>query len=424
MAWAFGKRPFARAVDAVYIPRDVANVTAKRNRIARTLHLYLLLMTACALEAGCKRKAAIASTTPGAAVSTPRAHAAYVTDNGSDTISVLDRDGDAVTHVPVDLDPSAHEAPHHLAIDASGGTLFVALAFPAPPSAKKDPHASHGNAEDRGKIARLDLATMAATETRDVDENPGDVVLTHDRAHVLVTHFDMKRAMNVAAAGGAPSKMFASLQVWDAKTMTLVGSRPLCVAPHGVATTPDDRTAIVACYGSDELAFVDLTSPTLPSVRVPLGAAPGVAGAPTYGPYSATLAPDGNRVVVADLEGMDVRVFDRAAKTFLPDKTVSLGARAFMPAFIDAKTLLVPLQSPDGLARIDIDAASIEKRVKLGDECKSPHVVSVAKDGRVYLVCEGDHVTAGAVAEIDPTTLAIKKRWTVGVYPDGIAFGE
>ena len=374
------------------------------------------------------RKSAPSATTAGPAPVTPRARSAYVTNNGSDSLSVLDRDGTTVTTATLDVDRSAHEAPHHLAIDGVAGVLFVALAFPpVPPAAgaTKDPHASHGGGEDRGQLARVDLATLSVNATRDVDENPGDVVATHDRAHLLVTHFDMKRAMNVATAGGAPSRMFATLQVWDAKAFTLVGSRPLCVAPHGVTTTPDDRVALVACYGSDELAVVDLTSPTLPSARYALGASPGVPGAPTYGPYSATLAPDGNRVVVADLEGMDVRVFDRSEKRFLADKTVSLGARAFMPAFVGNEALLVPLQSPDGLARIDVGAAKITGRVAFeGDACRSPHAVHKAKDGRVYLVCEGDHVAPGAVVEIDPLSLAIRRRWEVGVYPDGIAFGD
>ena len=37
--------------------------------------------------------------------------------------------------------------------------------------------------------------------------------------------------------------------------MTLTSARPLCVAPHGVTTTKDDRTAFVACYGSGRLHF-------------------------------------------------------------------------------------------------------------------------------------------------------------------------
>jgi hypothetical protein len=385
--------------------------------------LYLLCSIGWA--PACHKKTATA-TTPGADVGIPTARAAYVTDNGSDAISVVDRDSDRVVTVPVDLDPTRREAPHHLTIDPAGGRLFVALAFPEPVAAAKkdDPHAGHGNAVSHGMLARLDLTRLAVNEAREVDENPGDVLLTHDRSRVLVTHFDMKRAMDVASAGGPTSAMFAALQVWDAGTMTLVGSRPLCVAPHGVATTKDDRTAFVACYGSDELAVVDLTSPSLPTARYPLGASPGAPGAPTYGPYSATLSPDGTRVVVGDLEGMDLRVFDLSAKKFLADKTVNLGARAFIPAFVSATEIVVPMQGPDGIARVNLETGAIEARVATDDACRAPHVVRVARDGRVYVVCEGDHVTNGAVLAIDPATLAVTKRWTVGVYPDGIVFGD
>jgi biotin carboxyl carrier protein len=145
---------------------------------------------------------------------------------------------------------------------------------------------------------------------------------------------------------------------------------------------------------------------------------------PTYGPYSATLAPDGKRVILADLEGMDLRVFDRDTKKFVPDKTVNLGARAFMPAFVSADVLLVPMQGPDGIARVNMATGAIEARVATSDTCRSPHVARVAKDGRAYVVCEGDHVGKGAVIAVDPATLAITKRWEVGVYPDGLVFGD
>ncbi len=362
-------------------------------------------------------------------LTTPPGRAAYVTNNGSDTISVLDRDGDRVETVKLDLDPDAHEAPHHLAIDAVSSSVFVALAFPPEPSntkKKKDPHASHGNAADLGKLVRLDLAKgLAGRAARLVDENPGDVVLTEDKKRVLVTHFDMKRAMDVAARGGAsPATMFASLVVLEAATMKQIGKRPICVAPHGVVTTRDGLTAFIACYGSDELAVVDLGAPTLPVARHPLGAAPGVPGVPRYGPYSATLTPDESKVVLADLEGQDLRIFDRKEKRF-ETATIPLAAKAFMPAFTDAHTLLVPLQAPDGLARVDLAAGRVKDRISFAkDRCTLPHVVRVAKDGRVYLVCEGDHQAPGSVVELDRDTLAEKRRWTVGVYPDGIAFGD
>jgi DNA-binding beta-propeller fold protein YncE len=399
-------------------------------RRSRTLSFYL----GCALLAlssgcsSCGKKAgdgAGGPLTPGKVLATPPARAGYVTDNGSDTLSVIDRNGAAVETVPVDIDPDAHEAPHHLAVDGRAGAVFVPLAFPpAPTKKKRDPHASHGSASDPGKLARLDLGTLAITQVREVDENPGDVLLTHDRRRVLVTHFDMKRAMDVAArGGGSPATMFAQLMVFDAKDLKEIGKRAVCVAPHGVVTTKDDKTAFVGCYGSDELAVVDLTREGLPTSRIPLGASQGVPGVPRYGPYAATLTPDDTRVVVDDLEGQDVRVYDRASQRFTI--VVPLAAKAFMPAFLDDRKLLVPTQSPDGLALVDVDSGKVDKRLSFErGECQAPHVVRVAKDGRVYVVCEGDHKTPGSVLELDRESLAAKKKWVVGVYPDGLAFGD
>ena len=87
--------------------------------------------------------------------------------------------------------------------------------------------------------------------------------------------------------------------------------------------------------------------------------------------------------------------------------------------------MLVPMQSPDGLARVDLDAAKVVRRTSFPrDVCALPHAVRVAKDARAYLVCEGDHRGPGTVLEIDPSTLEVKKKWTVGIYPDGLAFGD
>jgi DNA-binding beta-propeller fold protein YncE len=397
------------------------------NRRRRTSLFYRISCVVIAITvggtisacSGCKKETAI--TAP--PVPIPFARAAYVTNNGSDTISILDRDSDLVVTRSVDIDTSAHEAPHHLAVDPRAKTMFVGLAFPPPPEDPKSPHSSHGNGSANGKLLELDLASLTPVTSVEVDENPGDVVLTHDGTKVLVTHFDMKRAMQAAAAGRPPSEFFATLQVWDAKTMKKIGSRAICVAPHGVVTTNDDKKAIVACYGSDEIAIVDLTSPSLPTSRFVLGASEGVLGAPKYGPYSAALSPSEKNLLVADLESQDARIFSMQTSTF--GEPISLGARAMISAFIDETSAIVPLQSPDGLAKIDVATGDISARAAFTkDQCEAPHAVKIADDGRAFVVCEGDHVHAGAVVEIDPKTLSIKKRWTVGNYPDGIAFGR
>lgn len=400
---------------------------------ARTLVFYSLSLLA-ALTTACSKcgssntggdAAVSVSLLPKVAVNTPVSRAAYVTNNGSDDLSVIDLDGDRVERVSLDVDPDSNEAPHHLAASPAASRLFVALSFPAPPSPKGGAHASHGNAETHGQLLSLSLADFTIQRSATLDYNPGDVVLNHDKSRVLVTHFDMKRAMNVAALGGSTGTMFATLQVWDAATLSKVGGRALCVAPHGMVVSKDDKTALVACYGSDELAVVDLTNPTLPTSRHPLGSSPGVPGAPQYGPYFVEFVPGEKEALVTDLEGKDCRIFDFTKKRFLVDRSIDVGARALAPAFVTETEAIVPLQAPDGLVRVDVVAAKIRKRVAFtGDTCPSPHVVRKSQNGRVYVVCEGDHKTNGVVAELDAETLAIKKRWVVGVYPDGIAFGS
>ncbi len=372
--------------------------------------------------------------TEGTALKTPQMRSAYVTDNGSDTISVIDRDSPtaaAVETASVDIEADAHEAPHHIALDATQKRAFVALAFPPPPpgaAAAKDKHGTHGQSARKGRLASFELSRLSMERTADLDENPGEVVLTHDHTRVLVTHYDMKRAMDVAAQKGAsPATMFATLMVFRANDLTLLGARPVCVAPHAIAITRDDTTALVACYGSDEVAVVDLRDNAFTVSRIPLGIKQGVPGVPTYGPYSITLSPDESRAVVSDLEGQDIRIFDPKKREFMQEATQQVGARAMMAAWADASTILLPVQGPDGLLRIGMDPAHPEKEKRRSfdkAECALPHVVRIAKDGRTYLVCEGDHTQKGSVLEIDPLTLETKKRWSVGVYPDGIAFGD
>ncbi len=353
--------------------------------------------------------------------------AIYVTNNGSDSLSVIDRDGDMVTTLGVDYDPDAREAPHHLARTPDGTRLFVALAFPpeGKPEKKRDPHASHGGSDSPGWLARIEASSLAVLDVREVDENPGDVVLTHDGTRAIVTHYDMKRAMTVAAQGKAsPSTMFARLHVWDTHTFVRLGERPICVAPHGTAITLDDTLAVVACYGSDELVVVDLTKATLPVSRYPLGNAQGVPGVPRYGPYSVALVPGTNDVLVANLEANDLRVFDLTTRTFRIDRVVPLGAKAFMPVAKDSTTAYVPLQGPDSLVRVDLGTGKVAAQVvKSPDECKAPHAFAL-EAGRLFVVCEGDHKASGTVLELDPISLATKHKWTVGVYPDGLAFGR
>jgi hypothetical protein len=55
-------------------------------------------------------------------------------------------------------------------------------------------------------------------------------------------------------------------------------------------------------------------------------------------------------------------------------------------------------------------------------ECDKPHEVARRAD-RWFVVCEGDWKSKSLILEIDPTTLATVRTFSVGAYPDMIIFG-
>lgn len=357
--------------------------------------------------------------------SIPVERVAYVSNNGSDSISLLDLEAPGNTSsVSLDFD-RRREAPHHLAIDTAADRLYVAFAHPREAVAAGNPHAQHGrSAIAPGELVTLQRSTLRLLRRDPVDENPGDLLLGQDGRTLLVSHYDLGRAFDGARRGAPPRELYATLQVWDAKTGIKRAERAVCVAPHGIAMRRDASLALLACYGSDELALVDLRSPELATEKIPLGSAPGPLGAPRFGPYSVTLSADESFAVVAELEGKQLRVFDMHSRSFDDARRVELGARAMMPCFSPAGRLYLPLAAPDGLAKIDAASGSVLARTDLDATCMSPHVAACRADGRVLVVCEGDHVGPGAVVEVDPESLALRARWNVGVYPDALVFAH
>jgi DNA-binding beta-propeller fold protein YncE len=345
---------------------------------------------------------------------------ALVTDNGSDTISVVDLEAmRTLGQVPIGLSPIENDGPHHLDVDVDAGALFTVFAFP-PPLSSPGPHGNHGAAQLPGVLVRLALGDLRLEARAGTDVNPGDVKLTPDRSRVLVSHFDLA----LAQRPGDLEQRRSTLIVYEAATLRRLGSVPVCLAGHGLATSPDGRTAFVTCYGSDELALVALDRPDFPVIRVPVGPGPGSGASLRYGPYAALVSADGGSVYVSNLESRDVRVFDRAAGAFDPARVAPVRGAAFFPALgPEGATLIVPVQSPDGLVVLDALTLAVRKvRAFTRPECQRPHEAARSPDGRYFLVCEGDRQARGVLLQFDPDTLDTLAATELGVYPDAIAF--
>jgi DNA-binding beta-propeller fold protein YncE len=349
--------------------------------------------------------------------------AALLTDNGSDTLSVVDLAGPAlIGRYPVGHDPIAIDGPHHLAVDETARVVYIAYAYP-PPTLSPGPHAGHGESTLRGVVVKLSLDNLRELARNETDFNPGDIVLTPDRRRVLVSHFNLLEATR-ATDGGVEAR-YGTLRVFAAGDLRAERTARVCVMPHGIAVSPDSRTAYVACNGSDEIGIVALDGPERPVQRVPVGPAPGTVPAMRYGPYGVTLSPDGRLAYVNCLEGKELRVLDLAMDPPRVTATVPLRASAMFPAFgAGDATLVVPTQAPDAVMVVRRDTLEVAQvRTFTRAECMLPHQAARGPDGRIYLVCEGDHRGPGALLTLDPTDpRSILSRVELGVYPDAIQF--
>lgn len=344
---------------------------------------------------------------------------AVVSNNASDSLSLLDLGANTVVAtVPVDLDPLANDGPHHAVIDPKGEFVFTPLAFPAP-SLALGPHAAHGGSDRPGVLVKLRVRDLARVGALTVANNPGDVAMTADGKLLVVSHFDLRRAVTGMGKGAPLEELRAPLSIVDPVTLKLVSSPAPCIAAHGMALTKDGKTLYLACYGEDAVAKVSLVDPAKPVTELtPLGSAL-VLPPPDFGPYFVTLAPDEATLLVSETEGNAIRRLDRG--TMKTTARLPLDGAVFGPALVGG-AWIVPVQQPDKLVRVDPTSfAALSTRVFAGDECVRPHQVAVSA-GRAFLVCEGDHVAPGKVLELDPTTLATVRTFAVGAYPDVVAF--
>ena len=345
-----------------------------------------------------------------------------VSDSRSDTISLIDlATGERFGTHPVGRDPVTIDGPHHVAVDVARSAVYVALSYPAVAGAT-GPHAAHGASVVAGYAQKLALDDMRILGQVRVYPNPGDVVLSEDGKRLVVSHFDLKRALDNP---GDLDAARATLALIDPDTIVLSGSPdpvriPLCVAAHGITLSrPDGARAYAACYGEDVLAIADLDNPSAAVKRIPLG--PGAAiGNPNYGPYAAVMSPDGKTIAVSSTVSKDVRFFDVETETFDTTKTIStVGAPYFVGWTPDGAHIYIPTQQPDALILVDYAQGNAELAYRdLAGECDKPHVVEVSGGTALFMVCEGDQTAPGDVLRLDGTTLATVSAAKVGVYPD------
>lgn len=355
-----------------------------------------------------------------------------VTNSGDDTLSFLD----PVTLEPAYLAatgriPAEREGPHHGASTPDGRYYFVGISNVVP-AGGSGPHGSHGTGTVDGYLLRYECESNAPAGEARVSRSPGDVRTTPDGRFVLQSHFDLVGIVEAQAAGEDPRDLQTPLAVVDTETMERVAMIPLCPAAHGLAISADGATAYVTCWGSDELAVVDIDgtpSDDAEVVRIPVGPGGGDPTHPAYGPYAATISPDGAKVWVSNLEGRSISIYDIETGA-MEEPRIDFGDLGGSPLFTsfspDGSVLYVPQQSPDSLLAIDTATRTTLSTLDFtSEECRAPHATLLLDGGdALAVVCEGNHVDPGTVVRIDLTgeAPAVDEVIQVGVYPDDLVY--
>lgn len=352
-----------------------------------------------------------------------------ITNNLSDSVSILDlaKVGSdelrELTRVPVGLIPVEREGPHHVTAEPGGEHYYIGISNYVPGSGS-GPHGVHGSGTAAGHVLKIRASDNLTIASARVDRNPGDVRLTPDGKRLVVTHFDLLRITEAVTSGAPPEAMDARMIIVDTDTMRITAEVKICPAPHGVAIPPDGRFAYASCL-SDEMVQVDLVADTHPVRRFFVIPNPGSATAPMCFPYALTISPSGDSVWVSCSESGEVLRFDVAAGAMDPARRTQLPGPALFGTFTkDGRTLIVPHQSPDGIAFIDPDTSAPVALLPLPRAvCVNAHVVRLTDDERrLLLVCEGDHSGPGTLVVLDAATRAIERTVSLGRYPDDIAF--
>jgi DNA-binding beta-propeller fold protein YncE len=353
-----------------------------------------------------------------------------VTNSGDDTLSFLDPQTlEPLYRAPTGRVPAEREGPHHGAASPDGHFYYVGISNVVP-GGGSGPHGSHGTGTVDGYLLRYECETNAPAGELRVARSPGDVRTTPDGRFVLQSHFDLQTINEARENGEDLSEIKSELAVVDAETMERVAMIPVCPAGHGVGLAPDGSAAYVSCWGSDELGIVPLgdePSEDAEVVRVPIGEAPGDPGDPEFGPYAATVSPDGNEVWVSNLEGRSLSVFDVESGAFDAERFTPLNGAPLFAAFSeDGERLYVPVQNPDTLVTIDRATGNTVSVLAFDrEQCRAPHGTQVLAGGEsLAVVCEGDHMGPGSVVRVDLTAEepAVEESFEVGVYPDDLVF--
>jgi YVTN family beta-propeller protein len=340
----------------------------------------LLLAAACAKEARHEDTAAGATaTSPG--------YLAYVTNEDSNELTIIDTGSDSVVAtVPVGTRPRG------VKVTPDGKTVFVALSgSPKCPPTMPDEECEKLKVDkSKDGIAVIDAATRAVTKVIPGGSDPEAFDISANGQLLYVSNEDAGTASIVEIG---PGTVRATVETGR--------------EPEGVTVSPDGKTVWITGETDHDLTVLDAeTGMKATSVKVGMR------------PRSVGFLPDATRAYSTNEADGTLSVIDVASRKVigtikLPGEAKPMGIAVTR----DGKTIYVSTGRAGQVVAIDAAADSVTGSVTVG---KRPWGVALTPDGTKLYTANGP---SNDVSVVDTKTLTVTKTIPAGGVPWGVAIG-
>jgi len=340
-----------------------------------------------------------------------------VANQFDDSVSVVDLDGMSVIGTsPVGRDTVEIDGPRHLTWNPLDQAFYTVLSYP---HEVVSPHAvDFGESVRAGYVQRLAADDLRPLGEMRASERAGDLALAPDGSQVAVTHFDTLRSLQGETLADRRSDLVVIDQPGGMASGEALSRRaPACVAPSALAYGKQSDRAFLVCTGEDAVGVMDTRQGALisltPSAALTLNK--------PFKPWTIALDGPRERLLISNQQVNTVDVFSAEDSPRLL-ASARVAAVPFHATWVGGEAFIVALQRPNGAARVSAtDGALLAEASYSTAECENPSEPRLLPDGRLFLVCEGDHYARGALVQLDPESLAIIQRVELGVYPERMA---
>jgi PQQ-dependent catabolism-associated beta-propeller protein len=317
----------------------------------------------------------------------PSSELAYVTNEDSQELSVIDtRTDSVVATIPVGTRPRG------VRVSQDGGTVFVALSgSPKCPPTMPDEECEKLKADkSKDGIAVVDVASRRATRVLPGGSDPEAFDISRDGSTLFVSNEDAGTASIVDIATG---KVRSTVQVGK--------------EPEGVRLQPDGSAVWVTGETDHNVTLLDTkTGSVITQVKV------------GKRPRDLAFTPDGSRAyVTSEIDGT-VWVLDLPARKVA--KVISLPKNSKPMGVVvspDGQRVFVANGRGGTVSAIDPASNTITSTVPVGQR---PWGIAITPDGSKLYTANGP---SNDVTVLDAKTLKVIKKVPVGKIPWGVAIG-